>query len=128
MQGADKMTWDFRSDRPIYAQIVEQMILFVASGELKPGEKVSPVRELASDAGVNPNTMQRALANLEQIGLMITNRTTGRFVTDDIERIDQIRRSIADEYSEDFLRGMSKLGYTRREAVEIINNYKGKGE
>lgn len=119
------MTWDFRSDRPIYAQIVEHMTLFVASGELKPGEKVASVRELAADAGVNPNTMQRALAELERLGLMITNRTTGRFVTDDTECIDRTRRGIAGEYSEHFLRGMRKLGYTREEAVEIINNYKG---
>ena len=76
------MQWQLRGDRPIYQQLMEQLTEQIVSGQLGAGDKVPPVRELAAEAGVNPNTMQRALADLEREGLMYTNRTSGRYVTE----------------------------------------------
>ena len=77
------MQWQLRGDRPIYQQIMEKLTEQIVSGQLNAGDKVPPVRELAAQAGVNPNTMQRALADLEREGLMHSNRTSGRYVTED---------------------------------------------
>ena len=91
------MQWQLRGDRPIYQQIMEKLTEQIVSGQLNAGDKVPPVRELAAQAGVNPNTMQRALADLEREGLMHSNRTSGRYVTEDRSMIAQIREQIADE-------------------------------
>lgn len=91
------MQWELRGDRPIYQQLVEKLTEQIVSGQLAAGEKVPPVRELAAQAGVNPNTMQRALAEMEREGLMFTNRTSGRYVTEDREMIGKVREQIAGE-------------------------------
>ena len=84
------MQWELRGDRPIYQQLVEKLTEQIVSGQLAAGEKVPPVRELAAQAGVNPNTMQRALAEMEGEVLMFTNRTSGRYVTEDREMIGKL--------------------------------------
>ncbi len=114
------MKWEFSDDRPIYSQIVEQMKLFIVSGELAPGDKVMPVRELAFEAGVNPNTMQRALSELERMGLMSSNRTSGRFVTEDVGIIRRAKLEIAKKSISDFLRNMQKIGYGREAAIKLL--------
>ena len=88
------MAWQFDSDRPIYAQLVEQIQRLILSGAYPPGSKLPSVRELAAQAAVNPNTMQKALAELETDGLLFTQRTAGRFVTEDGEAIQQLRRQL----------------------------------
>lgn len=118
------MKWEFNNDRPIYAQIIEQMKLFIVSGELKAGEKVMPVRELASGAGVNPNTMQKALSELERCGLLFTNRTSGRFITEDNAMIQEIKKELAKENIENFLKNMKKIGYDKNQTAELIINFK----
>ena len=75
------MAWALINDRPIYLQLMERIQTDIVSGKYKPGEKLPSVRELALDAAVNPNTMQKALSELERIGLVYSQRTSGRFIT-----------------------------------------------
>ena len=122
------MQWQLRGDRPIYQQLMEQLTEQIVSGQLGAGEKVLPVRELAAEAGVNPNTMQRALADLEREGLLYTNRTSGRYVTEDREMIDKIREDIARDRIREFLAGMSQLGFTEQEIVRLLEKHRGEDE
>ncbi|MFQ7293168.1 MAG: GntR family transcriptional regulator [Monoglobales bacterium] len=117
------MQWEFNSDRAIYAQIIEQMKLFIVSGELNPGDKVPSVRELASEAGVNPNTMQKALSELERGGLLFSNRTSGRFITEDGAMIQNIKEELAKENIENFLKNMEKIGFDKKQTAELILNF-----
>ena len=114
------MQWELRGDRPIYQQLVEKLTEQIVSGQLAAGEKVPPVRELAAQAGVNPNTMQRALAEMEREGLMFTNRTSGRYVTEDREMIEDAKRTLANRHISAFIRQMQALGYTRQEIVALL--------
>ena len=123
MNGGDSMQWEFNSDRAIYAQIIEQMKLFIVSGELEPGDKVPSVRELASEAGVNPNTMQKALSELERSGLLFSNRTSGRFITEDDTMIQNIKEELAKENIENFLKNMKKIGFDKKQTAELILNF-----
>lgn len=121
------MKWNFDNDRPIYSQIIEHMKLFIISGEIKTGEKLPSVRELASQAGVNPNTMQRALSELENTGLVYSNRTSGRFITEDESIILTLKDEIAQNSIKAFLTNMKIIGYEKEETIELIKNFK-KGE
>jgi len=114
------MRWKIAGDRPIWIQLKEQMIKMIVSGMYHGGERLPSVRELAKDAGVNPNTMQRALASLDHDGLTITNRTTGRCVTEEEEVIAAHRRMMADEIIRTYLDGMNELGYTEEESFELL--------
>lgn len=116
------MKWKIQDDRPIWLQLKEQIIKKILSGQYKSGEKVPSVRELAKDAGVNPNTMQRALAALDQEGLIVKNRTTGRCITDDKTLIAVYRRNMAEEIIRDYINGMKELGYTETDAFELLHN------
>ncbi len=114
------MAWNFQTDRPIYAQILEEMKRRVAVGIYEPGEKIPPVRELAMEAAVNPNTMQKALTELEALGLVESQRTTGRFVTENTAIIRGIRNDIAKEHLQTFYNNMKKLGYTGQEMMDLL--------
>ena len=114
------MQWKFDGSAPIYSQLVEQIKLGIVSGEWIPGQRVPAVRELAVDAGVNPNTMQRALQELERQGLMFSQRTSGRFVTEDTEMIEEAKRTLANRHITAFIRQMQALGYTRQEIVALL--------
>ena len=118
------MAWNLDTDRPIYAQLVERIQMQIISGYYPPGGKLPSVRELAAVAAVNPNTMQKAFAELERSGLIITQRTNGRTVTEDTELIKGIRRSLAKEYVDLYFSQMKNLGYLWREAVEMIEERK----
>ena len=85
------MAWELDADRPIYAQLVERIQKEIVSGKYQPGEKLPSVRDLAAVAAVNPNTMQKAFAELERSGLIVTQRTSGRAVTEDTELIGNTR-------------------------------------
>lgn len=121
------MIWTLKGDRPIYQQLVEQITMQVVSGVLQPGEKVLPVRELATEAGVNPNTMQRALAELEREGLLYSNRTSGRYVTEDAKMITTIREDLAADRIRDFLSAMTQLGFNETETVSFIEKLRKEG-
>jgi len=117
------MTWQFRNDLPIYSQLIEQITQAIVTGEFAPGEKLLSVRELAASAGVNPNTMQRALSELEQGRLLYTQRTAGRFVTSDTEIIAQSKRKLAETKIEEFVSSMRSLGFDRQEILQALNEY-----
>ena len=112
------MGWNLKSDRPIYAQLIEQIELMIVSGMYPPGAKLPSVRDLAADAAVNPNTMQRALSQLETDGLLYTQRTSGRYVTED--KIMQTKRSLAAGLVKEFLESMGRLGFDRQQAIELL--------
>uniref|UniRef100_UPI0040564B6A GntR family transcriptional regulator n=1 Tax=Acetatifactor sp. TaxID=1872090 RepID=UPI0040564B6A len=114
------MAWNLDADRPIYAQLVERIQMQIVSGYYPPGGKLPSVRELATVAAVNPNTMQKAFAELERSGLIVTQRTSGRTVTEDAERIHNIRKELARELMEHFVNGMRELGYTNQEIVDFV--------
>ena len=121
------MQWQLRGDRPIYQQLVEILTEQIVSGQLAAGDKVPAVRDLAAQAGVNPNTMQRALADMEREGLMHTNRTSGRYVTEDKEMIQKIREQIARDRIAEFLAGMSQLGFSEQEVYRLLEKRQGEG-
>ena len=114
------MEWKLSDDRPIYLQLYEQLTRRIVSGIYPPGSKLPPVRELAAEAGVNPNTMQRALQQLESDGLAVANRPAGRVVTDDIAAIEAIRYRMAREIIAAFYAAAAELGYTRQEAAALV--------
>ncbi len=114
------MEWRFHSDAPIYAQLVEGITLRIITGAYPPGERLPAVRELAVEAGVNPNTMQRALSELERRDLVYSQRTSGRFVTEDRAMIEEAKKNIADQRIESFLQAMDQLGYSREEILTLI--------
>ncbi len=116
------MAWDFDSDRPIYTQILEEMKRRITMGVYKPGSKIPAVRELAMEACVNPNTMQKALSELENIGLVESRRTSGRFVTESVEDIGKEKEEIAREQVKIFLTKMENLGFDRKEMISMIEN------
>lgn len=111
------MTWSFKEDRPIYSQLVELIKLGIISGKWQPGAKLPSVRDLAEEAGVNPNTMQRALADLEKDGLVYSKRTSGRFITEDNNMIDSVRSAVAAENINNFIESMKKLGFTPEQTL-----------
>ena len=114
------MGWNLKSDRPIYAQLIEQIELMIVSGMYPPGAKLPSVRDLAADAAVNPNTMQRALAELEREQLVFSQRTAGRFVTEDSEMIQTIKQELAQQQLAQFFQAMAELGYARAEIVALV--------
>lgn len=114
------MAWDLDDDRPIYAQLVDIIQMQIVSGSYPPGAKLPTVRELAATAAVNPNTMQKAFSELERSGLIITQRTNGRNVTEDKELIHSIRQRLAKEYTNEFFEKMQHLGFSKQEAIELL--------
>ena len=104
------MEWNFRNGIPIYTQIIDEMTMRIASGAYKPGDKVPAVRELAMDAGVNPNTMQRALAELERRGLVYSERTSGRFITNEESVLKDLRTDLARHYFDELTEKLGKIG------------------
>lgn len=123
------MIWEINSERPVYVQLIEQIQSGIISGNLKPGEKVPSVRDLASEAAVNPNTMQKALTELERIGLLYTNRTSGRYITSDENMIKKLKEQSAKNQIIDFLDKMSNLGFQSDEIMTLITGiiYERKG-
>lgn len=116
------MPWEFANDRPIYLQIMEQILLRVVSGKYQAGEKLPSVRELAAEAGVNPNTMQKAFAELERNGIVFVQRTAGRFITDDPKQIAIIRQQLAEQQVSLFLEKMKQLGFEHQDTIRILEN------
>ncbi|WP_054739418.1 GntR family transcriptional regulator [Cellulosilyticum ruminicola] len=117
------MAWEFNNNEPIYRQLLDQLKLRIISGVIGTGSKLDSVRDLAQDAGVNPNTMQRALAELEREELVFSQRTSGRFVTEDKELIQRLRNEYAHEKVRELTTSLLQLGYTRKELIELINGF-----
>lgn len=115
------MAWNLDSDRPIYAQLLERIQLQIVSGIYAPGDKLPSVRDLAAEASVNPNTMQKAFAELERSGLIETKRTSGRFVTEDKNMITQIRTQLAKEEINAFIAKMKELGFEKKDIITLLS-------
>lgn len=114
------MAWKLDNNKPIYVQLLEQLMFRIVSGELKLGDKLATVRELAAEAGVNPNTMQRALAELEILGLITTQRTAGRTITTNVDIIGSQRKLLACKHGKAYTSVMTQLGYTKQMAAQLI--------
>ncbi|MCH5252987.1 MAG: GntR family transcriptional regulator [Lachnospiraceae bacterium] len=116
------MLWNLSGDRPIYLQLMEQLKYQILSGKYQLGDHIPSVRDLAAEAAVNPNTMQKALAALEQEGLLVNGRTTGRTVTTDESMILNMRRDLAATVLSDFQHSLNRLGFSEEEIREFIRN------
>ena len=114
------MPWDLDNGRPIYAQLMERIQHDIISGVYKPGDKLPSVRDLALDAAVNPNTMQKALSELARSGLVHSQRTSGRFITDDAELLDRMKADLAGEHISSFLTQMHSLGFSSEETLKMM--------
>lgn len=114
------MGWIFDDNRPIYLQIMEEIKKMIIAGKIKPGEQVPAVRDLAKNAGVNPNTMQRALAGLEQIGIIYTDRTQGRFVKKDSELIAEFRRNWVEDLKQELGSKIREANLTKEEFEYVV--------
>ena len=114
------MAWDLSSDRPIYTQILEKIQTRIIAGIYKPGERLPSVRELAAEASVNPNTMQKAFTELERSGLIQTQRNSGRTVTEDISMIKQIQTQAALSQVQSFFNTMMELGFNKEEILAFV--------
>jgi len=110
----------FNNDRPIYMQLVEKIRVEIISGKFKPGEKLPSVRELALTAKVNPNTMQKALIDLEELGLIFTERTNGKFVTTDKKVIENMKKDLAKEISKNYLKDMQNIGINHKDSINYL--------
>lgn len=114
------MVFEFNNEQPIYIQLVEQLKIKIISGKLPSGERLPSVRDLALMTKVNPNTMQKALAELEETGLIYTERTNGKFVTTDTALIDKIKQEYAKALTEKYIKNMSDIGIDRKTAEEYF--------
>lgn len=114
------MEWNFKGGQPIYAQIIDEMSMRIASKAYLPGEKLPSVRDLAMDAGVNPNTMQRALGELERRGLVFAERTNGRFVTKEAGVLKELHRELAAGYIRELVEKLHKIGMNDEEIAAAI--------
>lgn len=117
------MEWEFEDGVPIYTQIIDQMTMRIASGAYAPGDKLPSVRDLAMDAGVNPNTMQRALAELERRGLVFTERTSGRFVTRDNEVLMKLHEELAKRCFDECVEKLRKIGMSSEEIKSSVGEW-----
>lgn len=113
------MPWNLDNNRPIYLQLVERIQMDIVSGVYHAGDKLPSVRELAADAAVNPNTMQKAFTELERSGLVYTQRTNGRYITEDQERISRVREELARECTQSYLSNIRRLGYEKEQALAL---------
>ena len=114
------MEYVFDNERPIYLQLVEKLRIEIVSGRLKQGERLPSVRELALMVKVNPNTMQKALAELESQKLVYTERTNGKFVTNDFKLIEKVKKELAGEKIKDYLKSMEDIGFDRQDAIVCL--------
>ena len=122
------MPWNLTSDRPIFMQIIGIIQLAIVSGKYAPGDKLPSVRDLASEAAVNPNTMQKALAELERGGLVYSKRTSGRFITEDVQMIAALKSSLARDKIEAFLESMQNLGFQKEDTIALMQEMQNERE
>ena len=117
------MEWNFRNGVPIYTQIIDEMTMRIASRAYEPGEKLPSVRDLALAAGVNPNTMQRALAELERRGLVFSERTSGRYVTKEAGVLKELHEDLAKKYIAEFYEKLRRIGMDKEEIREVLEKW-----
>ena len=119
------MTFNFDNNIPIYLQLVQQLKNHIISGDFKSGERLPSVRELAFQCKVNPNTMQKALGELEELKLIYTERTNGKFVTEDKKLIDKFKTEYADELSNKYFSMMENIGFNKEQTLNYLKQFGG---
>ena len=117
------MNFKFDNNIPIYIQLVEQLKIYIISGKILPGDRLPSVRDLAIDTKVNPNTMQKALTELEEQKLIYTERTNGKYITEDKELIEKIRKEYADELTKKYLSNMESIGINKQQSIKYLKEY-----
>lgn len=118
------MSFEFNNDTPIYLQIIEHIKMLIISGKYMPMQKIPSVRELSLEYEVNPNTIQKALGELENLGLIFTERTNGKFVTSNLDIIQKVKEETIDEMVDSFYESMEKIGLNKNQVLEILNRRK----
>ena len=118
------MPWEFQDHLPIYAQLMDTLKRRIITGRYLPGEKLPSVRELAAEAGINPNTVQRAFSELEREGLIYTQRATGKYVTENADEIKSARQALAKTQVAEFLSNMQSLGYSVGDVIVLLQSFK----
>ena len=114
------MAWDLKNDRPIYLQLIEEIQRRIAAGIYYPGEKLDSVRDMAQQASVNPNTMQKALSELERDGLVYSQRTNGRYITEETEIIEKLKSYLASKQTDEFFEKMYQLGFNASQIISFV--------
>ncbi|MEC1261810.1 GntR family transcriptional regulator [Bacillus swezeyi] len=122
------MANDFSSSKPIYKQIAEQLFKRMVREEIKPGEKLPSVRELAVETQVNPNTIQRTYNEMERMGIVETRRGQGTFVVEKSEVIDDLKREMQAEVIGQFVLSMEELGLSKQDMLSELDRYLQKGD
>lgn len=122
------MEWTFKEGIPIYTQLIQQIKMHIASGAFQPGQKVPAVRELAVDAGVNPNTMQRALSELEREGLLHSVRTNGRYVTEEMTMLETLQESLSRNFIQELFHNLNKLGMSNDQIISAVQQWAKEGK
>ncbi len=120
------MEYIFDNERPIYIQLVEMIRIDIVSGKYQKGQKLPSVRELALIMKVNPNTMQKALAELESEKLIYTERTNGKYVTEDEKQIEKTKKELAQEKVNNYLKSMENIGINQELAIKYLQELGGK--
>lgn len=118
------MSFSFDNNMPIYIQLAEQLKIEIISGKITTGERLLSVRDLAMSYKVNPNTMQRALTELEETGLIFTERTNGKFVTEDTKLILKYKKLYAESLANNFFKSMSDIGFSKDDAINFLKEEK----
>ena len=117
------MSWEFQDHLPIYAQLMDTLKRRIITGRYLPGEKLPSLRELAAEAGINPNTVQRAFSELEREGLIYTQRATGKYVTENADEIKSARQALAKTQVAEFLSNMQSLGYSVGDVIVLLQSF-----
>ena len=117
------MSWEFQDHLPIYAQLMDTLKRRIITGRYLPGEKLPSVRELAAEAGINPNTVQRAFSELEREGLIYTQRATGKYVTENADEIKSARQALAKTQVAEFLSNMQSLGDSVGDVIVLLQSF-----
>ena len=120
------MNFVFNNEMPIYVQLVEQIKIHIISGTLAAGERLPSVRDLALKCKLNPNTLQKALLELEEMGLIYTERTNGKYVTENLELIEKHKKEYADALSKKFIAAMGTIGFDCESAIKYLESLGGR--
>ncbi|MDR1017204.1 MAG: GntR family transcriptional regulator [Lachnospiraceae bacterium] len=121
------MAWNINNYSPVYMQLMQIISWDIIKGKFKAGDKLPSVRDLAVEASVNPNTMQKALSELERTGIVYSKRTSGRFITEDGEVIKKLKVDLARKEIEDFLDKMNNMGFSGSDTLELISKIVSEG-
>ena len=122
------MDYRFNDNIPIYIQLVEMIKTDIVSGKYQPGDKLPAVRDLAMELGVNPNTVKRAFSELEREDLVKSDRTNGRYVTEDKKKIKELLKVLSEKYIDELFEKLNSLGMSDGQIVKMINNERKKSK